>query len=263
MTVIFNEELDDLIYKANQINIDQLKSYEKNFESLAKILKKGKYQFLELDRFRIPYQKLDGYANLNEIKWEGCNLIGNLAIAKYLDLKDKDVSNIIDLVCEKPEDTLIQLDKIIKNISGYKILPNNVFGYYIRDKNIKIPNQYGLYYYIELENQVYFVISTGGNIIVNKSSIEVMKYIENCLLFSFLSKFIRYKDKDIYDLEEYEKYEKTRDIVYSGFSEKDINNIREILNPKYIEKGRKNIRDYLSKNPRSIYKELEGWFNYF
>jgi len=175
------------------------------------------------------------------------------------------------MVCGDIKGTIEQKNKIIKYLEmkgyEYRFLPNNIYGYilYLKGKKFEIPNQYGIYYYIEvkLPNGItlYIMITTAGNIIIKKGGLDRILYFENWQLFSIIHKFYRYQKKDIEDLEEYEKYrDKIEEIINKGFSEGDINNLRSLFGDKY-KKIIRNWYKYLKEHPGSIYESLNNIFD--
>jgi hypothetical protein len=145
----------------------------------------------------------------------------------------------------------------------YKFLPNNIYGFKLNlnGKEVKIPNLYGIYYYIEVKlpnnTLLYIMIDTAGNIFIKKSGLNYTLYFENFGLFSIIYKFFRYKSRDKKDLKEYEKYkDRIKEIINKGFSDRDISNLRELFSEKDIDKIRKNLDKYVKEYPDSVYKSL-------
>jgi hypothetical protein len=209
--------------------------------------------------------------DLDSIIVEGCSPFGNIEITRRLDYLEKPVSNVIDIGCKDKERTIEQKDKIIKYLEmkgyEYRFLPNNIYGYKLNlnEKILVIPNLYGRYYYIEVNipnnRKLYIMIDTEGNILIRKHSLERTLYFEYYALLSIIYKFFRYKEKDIKDLEEYEKYrDKIKEIIDKGFSERDINNLRTLFGEEYTKIIR-NWYKYLEKHPGSIYESLNNVFH--
>jgi hypothetical protein len=254
-----------IIDKANE-----LQNLEDHLQILLEISYKlsHKADFHErIERKRIPFWKIERHISLKEIINEGCYPIGNIDITSILNDSENIVSNVIDTVCIDKERTTEQKYKIIKYLEmkgyEYRFLPNNVYGYILslKGKKFEIPNQYGIYYYIEVklpdDITLYIIITTAGNIIIKKGGLDRILYFENRQLFSIIHKFFRYQKKDIKDLEEYEEYgDKIKEIINKGFSGEDINNLRSLFDNKYIEKIKRNWHEYIEKHPGSIYESL-------
>ena len=265
--------LESIIENAKYIinNADKLQNPMEYFSVLSKfphILSQFGARFNEeIERKRIPFKEIKGHIDLDSIIINGCSTIGNIEIARILDYEEKDVSNVVDIVCEDQQRTIKQKDRIIKYLEvrkyEYKFLPNNIYGFKLNlnGKELKIPNLYGIYYYIEVKLQnntvLYIMIDTAGNITVKKSGLNYTLYFENFGLFSIIYKFFRDKSKDKKDLIEYEKYrDKIEEIINKGFSDRDISNLRRLFSEKDIRRIRKNLDEYIKENPDSVYKSL-------
>ncbi|MDT7890745.1 MAG: hypothetical protein RQ869_01610 [Candidatus Nanopusillus sp.] len=264
--------LESIIRSAEYIinNADKLQNPMEYFSVLSKfphILSKFGARFNEeIERKRIPFKEIKGHIDLDSIIINGCSTIGNIEIARILDYEEKDVSNVVDIVCEDKK-TIEQKDRIIKYLEmrkyEYKFLPNNIYGFKLNlnRKEVKIPNLYGIYYYIEVKlpnnTLLYIMIDTAGNITIKKSGLNYTLYFENFGLFSIIYKFFRYKSKDKKDLREYEKYkDRIKEIIDKGFSDRDISNLRRLFSKKDIDKIRKNLDKYIEEYPDSVYKSL-------
>ena len=145
----------------------------------------------------------------------------------------------------------------------YAILPNNIYGFKLNlnGKEVKIPNLYGIYYYIEVKlpnnTVLYIMVDTVENITIKKSGLNYTLYFENFELFSIIYKFFRYKSRDKKDLKEYEKYkDKIKEIIDKGFSDRDISNLRRLFSEKDSSKIRRNLDKYIEEYPDSVYKSL-------
>ncbi len=221
----------------------------------------------EIDRKRILFEEIKRHIDLDSIIINGCSTVGNIEIARRLDCEEKDVSNVIDIVCENQQRTIKQKDVIIEDLKvrkyEYSFLPNNIYGFKLNlnGKEVKIPNLYGIYYYIEVKlpnnTVLYIMIDTAGNITIKKSGLNYTLYFENFGLFSIIYKFFRDKRKDKEDLKEYEKCKDgIKEIINKGFSDRDISNLRRLFSEKDISKIRKNLDEYVKEHPNSVYKSL-------
>ena len=265
--------LESILREARYIinNADKLSNPEYYLPTLSKfphILSQSDARFYEgINRKRRPFGEIKRYIDLNSIIIDGCSTVGNIEIARRLNYEEKDVSNVIDIVCIDQQKTIEQKDVIIKyfEIEGYeyKFLPNNIYGFKLNlgGEELIAPNLYGIYYYIEvnLSNlKLYIMIDTEGNILIKKSGLEHTLYFYNFVLFSLFYKFFRYKERDIKDLEEYEnRYrDKIKEIINKGFGERDFRNLRTSFSKKDIDKIRKNLDKYLKEHPGSIYESL-------
>jgi hypothetical protein len=269
MTNNLESKLREARYIIN--NANQLPNPEYYLPILSKfpyILSQSGARFYEgINRKRIPFGEIKGYIDLDSIIIDGCSTVGNIEIARILNYEEKDVSNVIDIVCEDQRKTIKQKDVIIKyfEMKGYeyRFLPNNIYGFKLNlgGEELTIPNLYGIYYYIEVKlpnNKIlYIMIDTAGNIFIKKTGLDRTLYIENFGLFSIIYKFFRYKERDIEDLEEYEEYgDKIKEIINKGFSERDFRNLRSLIGKKDIGRIRKNLDKYLKEHPNSLYKRL-------
>jgi len=251
-------------------NADKLSNPRKYLSKLLviqDILSQPGVRFYEgIEKERVPFAEIMRYINLNNITIDGCSIIGNIEIARRLNYYEKDVSNVIDIVCKDQERTIEQKDTIIRYLKmkgyEYEFLPKETYGYIISlNGKIKIiPNLYGMYYYIEVDLpylKLYITIDTKGDILIKKNGLDYTLYFENFGLFSILYKFLRYNSKDKKDLEEYEKYEnKVKGIIDEGFSKEDYNNLRSSLSERDINKIKGNLGEYLKEHPGSVYKGL-------
>jgi len=256
----------------NANNLSNLEDYLPKLSKFPDILSQSNANFYEwIRRERISFREIKEYIDLDSIIIEGCSTFGNIEITRILNDPEKLVSNVIDIGCKDIKRTIEQKDKIIKyfEMKGYeyRFLPNNIYGYKLNldGEELRIPNLYGIYFYIEVKlpnnRTLYIVIDTEGNILIRKSGLERTLYFENFGLFSIIYKFFRYKEKDIKDLEEYEKYrDKIEEIINKGFSERDINNLRSLFGDKYT-KIIKNWYKYLKEHPGSIYESLNNIFD--
>ncbi|AMD29942.1 hypothetical protein Nps_02655 [Candidatus Nanopusillus acidilobi] len=220
-----------------------------------------------IKRKRVPFAEIERYMNLDSIIIDGCSTTGNIEITRILKFREKDVSNVIDIVCIDQQRTIEQRDIVTKYIEmrGYKyeFLPNNVYGFglSLNGEELIIPNLYGIYSYIKadlLNLKLYIMIDTEGNLLIKKSGLEHTLYFYNFGLFSLFYKFFRYKDRDIKDLEEYEnRYrDKIKEIISKGFNERDLNNLRKVFNEIDIDKITRNLDRYIEKHPDSVYENL-------
>jgi hypothetical protein len=220
-----------------------------------------------IKRERIPLAEIERYIDLDSILTDGCSTVGNIEIARILKFREKDVSNVIDIVCIDQQRTIEQTNKITKYIGergyAYEFLPNTVYGFELslNGEELIIPNLYGIYSYIkvDLSNlKLYIMIDTEGNLLIKKSGLESTLYFYNFGLFSLFYKFFRYKDKDIKDLKEYEnRYnDKIKEIISRGFNERDLNNLRKVFNEIGIDKITRNLDKYIEKHPGSVYENL-------
>jgi len=265
--------LESILRKARYIinNANQLSNPEYYLPTLSKfphILSQSDAGFYEgINRKRIPFGEIKRYIDLDSIIIDGCSTVGNIEIARRLNYLKKDVSNVIDIVCEDHQRTIEQKDVIIKyfEMKGYeyRFLPNNIYGFKLNlgGEELIVPNLYGIYYYIEVKLpniKLYIMIDTEGNIFIKKSGLEHTLYFYNFVLFSLFYKFFRYKERDIKDLEEYEnRYrDKIKEIINKGFGERDFRNLRTSFSKKDIDKIRKNLDKYLKEHPGSIYESL-------
>jgi len=256
----------------NANNLSNLEDYLPKLSEFPDILSQSNAKFYEwIKRERIPFREIKEYIDLDSIIIEGCSTFGNIEITRRLNDPEKLVSNVIDIGCKDIKRTIEQKDKIIKYFEmrgyEYRFLPNNIYGYKLNldGEELRIPNLYGIYFYIEVKlpnnRTLYMVIDTEGNILIRKSGLERTLYFENFGLFSIIYKFFRYKEKDIKDLEEYEKYrDKIEEIINKGFSERDINNLRSLFGDKYTKIIR-NWYKYLKEHPGSIYESLKNVFD--
>jgi len=263
------KEAGYIINNANEL--PNLEYYLPILSKFPKIFSQFDARFYEeIKRERIPFGEIKEYIDLDSIIIDGCSTVGNIEIARVLDYEEKDVSNVIDIVCKDKERTIKQKDVIIKyfEIKGYeyRFLPNNIYGFKLNlgGEELTVPNLYGIYYYIEVKltklpnNKIlYITIDTAGNIFIKKTGLDRTLYIENFGLFSIIYKFFRYKEKDIKDLEEYEEYEnKIKEMINEGFSERDFKNLRTSFSKKDMDRIRKNLDKYLKEYPNSVYKRL-------
>jgi hypothetical protein len=270
-------DLESILREAEYIinNANNLSNPEDYLQILSKIqymLSKSGAKFYEgIKRERIPFREIKRYIDLDSIIIEGCSPFGNIEITRRLNYLEKPVSNVIDIGCKDKERTMEQEDKIIKYIEmkgyEYRFLSNNIYGYKLNldEKELEIPNLYGIYHYIQVKipnnRTLYIMIDTEGNILIRKSGLERTLYFENFGLFSIIYKFFRYKEKDIKDLEEYEKYrDKIEEIINKGFSEEDISNLKTLFGEEYIKIIR-NWYKYIEKHPGSIYESLNNVFD--
>ena len=264
--------LESILREAEYIinNANELSNPEYYLPTLSKfpnILSQFDARFYEgIERERIPFGEIKRHIDLDSIIIDGCSTVGNIEIARILNYHEKDISNVIDIVCKDKERTIEQKDIIIKyfemKVYEYRFLSNNIYGFKLNlvREELTVPNLYGIYYYIEVKlpnNKIlYITIDTAGNIFIKKTGLNRTLYIENFGLFSIIYKFFRYKEKDIKDLEEYEEYgDKIKEIINKGFSERDINSLRSLIGKKDI-KIRMNLNKYLEKHPGSIYESL-------
>jgi hypothetical protein len=263
---------DDKYIIDNANNLSNLEDYLPKLSEFPDILSQSNAKFYEwIKRERIPFREIKEYIDLDSIIIEGCSTFGNIEITRRLNDPEKLVSNVIDIGCKDIKRTIEQKDKVIRYFEmrryEYRFLPNNIYGYKLNldGEELRIPNLYGIYFYIEVKlpnnRTLYMVIDTEGNILIRKSGLERTLYIENFGLFSIIYKFFRYKEKDIKDLEEYEKYrDKIEEIINKGFSERDINNLRSLFGDKYTKIIR-NWYKYLKEHPDSIYESLNNIFD--
>jgi hypothetical protein len=265
--------LESILREARYIinNANELANPEYYLPTLSKfpyILSQFDTKFYEgIDRKRIPFGEIKRYIDLDSIIIDGCSTVGNIEIARRLNYEEKDVSNVIDIVCRDQRKTIEQKDVIIKyfEMKGYeyRFLPNNIYGFKLNlgGEELIVPNLYGIYYYIEVKlpnnKTLYIMIDTAENIFIKKTGLDRTLYIENFGLFSIIYKFFRYKKRDIGDLEEYEEYgNKIKEIINKGFSEGDFRNLRTSFSKKDIGRIRKNLDKYLKEHPNSVYKRL-------
>ena len=256
----------DIINNANKLSNPQY--YLPTISEIQNMVSSYNARFHErIKRERVPLAEIERYMDLDSILIDGCSTVGNIEIARILKFREKDVSNVIDIVCIDQQRTMEQRDRITKYIEmrGYKyeFLSNNVYGFELNlnGEELIIPNLYGIYYYIkaDLSNlKLYIMIDTEGNILIKKSGLENTLYFYNFVLFSLFYKFFRYKDKDIKDLEEYEnRYrDKIKEIISRGFNERDLNNLRKAFNEIDIDKITRNLDKYIEKHPDSVYENL-------
>ncbi|MFP3284151.1 MAG: hypothetical protein RXO65_01775 [Candidatus Nanopusillus acidilobi] len=256
----------DIINNANKLS--NLQYYLPTISEIQNMVSSRHARFREgIKRERVSFAEIEGYMDLDSILIDGCSTVGNIEIARILKFREKDVSNVIDIVCIDQQRTKEQRDNVTKYIEerGYKyeFLPNNVYGFELslNGEELIIPNLYGIYYYIKVNLQnlkLYIMIDTEGNILIKKSGLENTLYFYNFVLFSLFYKFFRYKDKDIKDLEEYEnRYrDKIKEIISRGFNERDLNNLRKAFNEIDIDKITRNLDKYIEKHPDSVYKNL-------
>ena len=265
--------LESIIRDAGYIinNADKLANPADHLPTLSgiqHIILRSDAKFYEgIERERVPFEKIKRSIDLDSIITNGCSMVGNIEIARILDYGEKDVSNVIDIICKDQQRTEEQKDILIKYFEkeGYKyrFLPYNIYGFKLglNGEEIRISNLYGIYYYIEVELiglKLYTTIDTAGNVFIKKSGLDRALYFDNFGLFSLLYKFLRYKERDIKDLEEYEnKYkDKIEGIINKGFSEEDFNSLRNSISKKDIDKIRKNLGKYLEKHLSSVYGSL-------
>jgi hypothetical protein len=265
--------LEAIIREAEYIinNADKLQNPMEYFSILSKfpyiLSRSGAIFYEEIRRKRIPFEKIKRHIDLDNIIINGCSTIGNIEITRRLDYEEKDVSNVIDIVCEDQQRTIKQKYSIIEYLKvrkyEYTFLTNNIYGFKLNlnGEEVKIPNLYGIYYYIEVKlpnnTVLYIMIDTVGNITIKKSGLNYTLYFENFGLFSIIHKFFRYKSRDKKDLREYEKYkDRIKEIIDRGFSDRDISNLRKSFSEKDISKIRKNLDEYVKEYPDSVYKGL-------
>jgi len=256
----------DIINNANKLSNPQY--YLPIISEIQNMVSSRHARFREgIQRKRVSLAGIEGYMDLDSILIDGCSTVGNIEIARILKFREKDVSNVIDIVCIDQQRTMEQRDNVTKYIEkiGYKyeFLPNNVYGFELslNGEELIIPNLYGIYYYIkvDLSNlKLYIMIDTEGNILIKKSGLENTLYFYNFVLFSLFYKFFRYKDKDIKDLEEYEnRYrDKIKEIISRGFNERDLNNLRKVFNEIDVDRITRNLDKYIEKHPGSVYENL-------
>jgi len=260
--------INNLEYIINNADkISNPKDYLPKISQILYIISQSNARFYEgIKRERIPFGEIKGYMDLDSIIIDGCSTVGNIEIARRLNYYEKDVSNVIDIVCKDQQRTIEQKDIIIRylKMKGYKyeFLPNDTYGFKIslNEKELTIPNLYGIYYYIGVDLpdlKLYITIDTAGNLFIKKSGLIYTLYFDNFGLFSILYKFFRYNDRDVEDLKKYEKYEnRIKEIINEGFSERDFKNLRTSFSKKDIGKIRKNLDKYLKEHPNSVYKRL-------
>ncbi|MFP3290129.1 MAG: hypothetical protein RXN31_02885 [Candidatus Nanopusillus acidilobi] len=256
----------DIINNANKLSNPQY--YLPTISEIQNMVSSYNARFHErIKRERVPLAEIERYMNLDSILIDGCSTVGNIEMARILKFREKDVSNVIDIVCIDQQRTMEQRDIVTKYIEmrGYKyeFLSNNVYGFELNlnGEELIIPNLYGIYYYIkaDLSNlKLYIMIDTEGNILIKKSGLEHTLYFYNFVLFSLFYKFFRYKDKDIKDLEEYEsRYrDKIKEIISKGFNERDLNNLRKAFNEIDVDKITRNLDKYIEKHSGSVYENL-------
>jgi hypothetical protein len=262
------QNVRDIINNANELSNPQY--YLPIVSKIQNMVSSYNTRFHEgIKRKRLPFAEIERYMDLDSILIDGCSTVGNIEIARILKFREKDVSNVIDIVCIDQQRTIEQRDRITKYIEmrGYKyeFLPNNVYGFELslNEEELIIPNLYGIYYYIKvnLSNlKLYIMIDTEGNILIKKSGLENTLYFYNFGLFSLFYKFFRYKDKDIKDLEEYEnRYrDKIKEIISRGFNERDLNNLRKAFNEIGIDRTIRNLDKYIEKHSGSVYENLHN-----
>jgi len=259
------QDVGYIIDNANELS--NPRKYLSKLLEIQDILSQPGVRFYEgIEKKRVPFAEIMRYINLNNITIDGCSIVGNIEIARRLNYYEKDVSNVIDIVCKDQERTIEQKDTIIRYLKmkgyEYEFLPKETYGYIISlNGKIKIiPNLYGMYYYIEVDLpylKLYITIDTKGDILIKKNGLDYTLYFENFGLFSILYKFLRYNSEDKEDLEEYEKYEnKVKGIIDEGFSKEDYNNLRSSLSERDINKIKRNLGKYLKEHPGSVYKGL-------
>jgi hypothetical protein len=258
----------DIINNANKLS--DLQYYLPKISEIQKKVSSQNARFYEgIKRKRLSFAEIERYMDLDSILIDGCSTVGNIEIARILKFKEKDVSNVIDIVCIDQQRTIEQRDRITKYIEkkGYKyeFLPNTVYGFKLslNGEELIIPNLYGIYYYIEVDLpnlKLYIMIDTEGNILIKKSGLEHTLYFYNFRLFSLFYKFFRYKNKDIKDLEEYEnRYrDKIKEIISRGFDDEDLSNLRKAFNEIDIYKITRNLDKYIEKHPGSVYENLHN-----
>lgn len=202
-------------------------------------------------------EKLRSKYNINYRIIGSLDLILNL----YRNLKGAKTSNVIDVVVRSKKEVEIIKNEFIRR-GAYEISPKIYticFSY--NNRNLCMPNQIGYYSYLEFEIRkipVYLLISTEGNIVLQKSKYDIIQFIDNITLFTILYKFLRYNPNDIRDLERLEKNvdpEKWEKLP-KYFSSDDKKKVLEIFGDKGIIRIEKNYEDYISKHPNSIYKEI-------
>jgi len=245
------------------------KDYIQIISEIQYIISSSNAKFYEgIKRKRIPFNEIERYIDLDSILINGCSTIGSIEIARILRFGEKDVSNVIDIVCEDQQRTIKQKDSIIKYLEvrkyEYAFLPNNIYGFKLNlnGEEVKIPNLYGIYYYIKVKlpnnTVLYITINTAGNIFIKKSGLNYILYFDDFGLFSIIYKFFRCKDKDKKDLEEYEKCKKDEieEKINKGFNDRDINKLGQLFSKEDIDRIRKNLDKYLEEHPDSVYKSL-------
>jgi hypothetical protein len=262
------QNVRNIINNANKLS--NLQDYLPTISEIQNMVSSRHARFHErIKRERVPLAEIEGYMKLDSILIDGCSTVGNIEIARILKFREKDVSNVIDIVCIDQQRTMEQRDKITKYIEekGYKyeFLLNNVYGFELslNEEELIIPNLYGIYYYIKVDLpnfKLYIMIDTEGNILIKKSGLENTLYFYNFGLFSLFYKFFRYKDKDIKDLKEYEnRYrDKIKEIISRGFDDRDLNNLRKAFNEIDIYKITRNLDKYIEKHPGSVYENLHN-----
>jgi len=221
-----------------------------------------------IKRRRVPFAEIEKYIDLDSILINGCSTVGNIEIARILKFREKDVSNVIDIVCMDQQKTIEQTNKITKYIEErgyeYEFLPNTVYGFELslNGEELIVPNLYGIYSYIKVKPQknkiLYIMIDTEGNILIRKSGLEHTLYFRNFRLFSLFYKFFRYQDRDKKDLEKYEEEyrDKIEEIISKGFNERDLNNLRKAFDKIGIDRITRNLDNYIKEHPGSVYENL-------
>jgi len=266
MTNNLESIIKDFEYIINNANkLSNPNDYLSTLSKILHLLSNAKFHE-EIEKERVSFSEIKKYINLDNIIIDGCSTVGNIEITRILDYGEKDVSNVIDIVCKDQQKTIEQKNVIINycEMKRYKcrLLSSNIYGFKIslNKKELIIPNLYGIYYYIEVDLQdlkLYIMIDTEGNIFIRRKRFSYTLYFDNFGLFSLLYKFLRYKATDIKDLEEYEKHiDGIKRIINRGFSKSDFNNLRSSFGEKDIDRIIGNLNDYLKKHPNSIYKKL-------
>jgi hypothetical protein len=267
MTKDLESIIKDFEYIINNANkLSNPNDYLSILSKILRLLSDAEFHE-EIEKKRVPFSEIKKYINLDNIIIDGCSTVGNIEITRILDYGEKDVSNVIDIVCKDQQKTIEQKNIIINHceMKRYKcrFLSSNIYGFKIslNKKELIIPNLYGIYYYIEVDLQdlkLYITIDTAGNLFIRRKGFSYTLYFDNFGLFSLLYKFLRYKATDIKDLEEYEnKYiDGIKRIINRGFSKSDFNNLRSSFSEKDIDRIIKNLNEYLKKHSDSVYKKL-------
>ena len=261
------QNVKDIINNANKLS--NLQYYLPIISEIQRKVSSHNARFHQgIKRERVPFAEIEKYIDLDSILTDGCSTVGNIEIARILKFREKDVSNVIDIVCMDKQKTMEQTNKITKYIEErgyeYEFLPNTVYGFELslNGEELIIPNLYGIYSYIKVKPQkniiLYIMIDTEGNILIRKSGLEHTLYFRNFRLFSLFYKFFRYQDRDKKDLEKYEKEyrDKIEEIISSGFNERDLNNLRMAFDKIGIDRITRNLDNYIKEHPGSVYENL-------
>ncbi|MCG2868209.1 MAG: hypothetical protein L7G90_02390 [Candidatus Nanopusillus sp.] len=95
----------DIINNANKLS--NLQYYLPTISEIQNMVSLRHARFREgIKRERVPLAEIEGYMDLDSILIDGCSTVGNIEIARILKFREKDVSNVIDIVCIDQQRTM-------------------------------------------------------------------------------------------------------------------------------------------------------------